>query len=97
MSWQRALQPLQEIDALPDPLNPFADVAGKRLEQDLLMMTHGPRSRPLLRRMQRYKRHVSEPLLQSRPLVQQYKDQILAVAPAASGLATYASGDDIAV
>ena len=59
------------------------------------MMTHGLRSRPLLRRVQRYKRYVSEPFLQNRPLVQQYKDQILAAASDASGLATYVSGDDI--
>ena len=59
------------------------------------MMIHGRRSRPLLSRMQRYKRRVKEPLLQNLPLVQQYKDQILAVASAASGLATYVSGNDI--
>ena len=38
----------------------FANDAGNRLEQDLLMMTHGLRSRPLLRRMQCYKRCVNE-------------------------------------
>jgi hypothetical protein len=92
----RALQPLQEVEAPPDPMDPFANVAGKRHEQDLLMMTHGLRSKPLLRRVQHYKRHVSAPLLQNRPLAQQYEDQILATASAASGLAMYVSGDDIA-
>ena len=46
---EQALGPLEEVDAPPDPLDPFADEAENRLEQDLLMMANGIRSGALTR------------------------------------------------
>ena len=58
---------LAEAEAPPDPLDPFADDAANRLEQDLLMFSNGIRTRALQRRLRRYQRYVGDPALQSRP------------------------------
>ena len=91
----RSFGPLQEAEDPPDPLDPFADEAENRLEQDLLMMSHGLRSRPLLRRVQRYKMHMNHPALQEKPLVRQYKEQVNAAASSANGMTQYVAGIDI--
>ena len=46
---------LEEADAPPDPMDPFADEAANRLEQDVLMATNGIRPRTVMRRIARYK------------------------------------------
>ena len=46
---------LQEADAPPDPMDPFADEAANSLEQDVLMATNGIRPRTVMRRIARYK------------------------------------------
>ena len=61
---ERELGNLSEAESPPDPLDPFADDAGNRLVQDLLMFAHSIRPRPLLRRVARYKRYMNEPALQ---------------------------------
>ena len=61
---ERQLGALTEVEDAPDPLEPFADEASNRLEQDLLMFESSIRPRRLLRRMQRYKRYMNEPCLQ---------------------------------
>ncbi len=77
---------LHEADAAPDPLDPFADEAANRLEQDILMVTRGFRTRALLSRLHRYKQCVNHDLLQQEPVVQQYKEKIKAASVAAPGL-----------
>ena len=68
---------LEEAKASPDVLAPFADGAGNRLEQDLLMFSNGIRTRALQRRVQRYLVYVSDPALQSRSEVQKYKELVI--------------------
>ena len=86
---------LAEAEAPPDPLDPFADDAANRLEQDLLMFTNGIRPRALQRRLRRYQRYVGDPALQSRPEVQKYKDQLQLTCASAAGRASYVAGQDI--
>ena len=69
---ERELGGLSEAVEEPDPLDPFADEASNRLEQDLLMFAHSICPRPLLRRVARYKRYMSEPALQQTSLVLQF-------------------------
>ena len=86
---------LAEADAPPDPLDPFADDAANRLEQDLLMFSNGIRPRALLRRLRRYQRYVADPALQSRPEVQKYREQVQLTCASAAGRASYVAGQDI--
>ena len=62
-----------ETYAPPDPLDPFAEEASNRLEQDLLMATSGMRTYKVMRRIQRYKNFFHEPALQENATVLQYK------------------------
>ena len=43
-----------ELEQPVDPMAAFADVAENRIDQDLLQLEGGTRSRPLLRRLQKY-------------------------------------------
>ena len=69
-----AMQPLTELDAPPDPMDPFADEASNRLEQDVLMAANGMRSRDVMRRIARYKKYMTEPAALEADVVQKYKD-----------------------
>ena len=70
---ERELGGLSEAVEEPDPLDPFADEASNRLEQDLLMFQASMRSRTLLRRMARYKRYMNASSVQDTSLVLQWK------------------------
>eukprot|EP00972_Heterocapsa_arctica_P030753 4526891-Heterocapsa_arctica.AAC.1 len=59
------------------------------------MMNNGLRSRPLLRRIQRYRKYMDHPALQSNPVVQQYREQVIAASSAPAGRAQYVPGDDV--
>ena len=83
---------LEEAEAPPDPLDPFADDAANRLEQDLLMFSNGIRTRALQRRLRRYQRYVGDPALQSRPEVQKYREQLQVSCASAAGRASYVAG-----
>ena len=86
---------LAEAEAPPDPLDPFADDAANRFEQDLLMFSNGIRPRELQRRLRRYQRYVGDPALQSRPEVQKYREQVQLTCASAAGRASYVAGQDI--
>ena len=72
---ERQLGALTEANDPPDPLDPFADEAENRLEQDLLMMANGISPKALLRRLQRRKKYFSEQLLSEKPIVLKYNEQ----------------------
>ena len=86
---------LEEAEAPPDALAPFADDAASRLEQDLLMFSNDMRTRALQRRVQRYQRYVGDPALQSRPEVQKYREPLEVACASAAGPASYVAGRDI--
>ena len=73
---------LEEADAPPDPMDPFADEAANRLEQDVLMATNGFRPRTVMRRIARYKRYMTEAAVLEMDVVQKYKDQVMQAAAA---------------
>ena len=53
---EQQLGPLEEADAPPDPLDPFAEEAESRLEQVLLMMANGMRFQARTTPFQRYRK-----------------------------------------
>ena len=68
-----SMEPPPEICQPPDPLDPFADEATNRLEQDLLMASNGIRPRAVKRRRGHYEKYFNEPALQGKDLVQKYR------------------------
>ena len=92
----KELGTLEEADAPPDPMDPFADEAANRLEQDVLMATNGFRPRTVMRRIARCKRYMTEAAVLEMDVVQKYKDQVMQAAAAFAGLPPYVAGDDIA-
>ena len=76
----RELGGLSEAAEEPNPLDPFANEASNRLEQDLLMFQASMRPRTLLRRMARYKRYMNASSVQDTSLVLQWKERVNAAA-----------------
>ena len=73
---------LEEADAPPGPMDPFADEAANRLEQDVLMATNGIRQRTVMRRIARYKKYMTQPAALQMDIVQKYKDEVVQAAAA---------------
>ena len=88
-----AMQPLTELDAPPDPMDPFADEASNRLEQDARMAANGMRPQNVMRRIARYKKYMTAAL--ETDVVQKYRDQVMQAAAAFTGLAPYVEGGAI--
>ena len=86
---------LEEVDAPPDPMDPFADEVGNRLEQGVRMVTHGIRLRTVMRRIARYKKYMAQPAALQMDLVEKYKDQVVQAAAASCVLTPYVAGDEI--
>ena len=86
---------LEEADAPPDPMDPFADEAANRLEQDVLMATNGIRPRTVMRRIARYKKYMTQPAALQMDFVQKYKDQVVQAAAASCVGTPYVAGDEI--
>ena len=89
---ERQFGNLSEAKSPPDPLELFASEASNRLEQDLFIVAHSIRPRPLLRRLARYKRYVNEPCLQQTSLVLQFKGRVNAAAAVDLWLPQYVLG-----
>ena len=86
---------LVEVNAPPDPMDPFAEEAANRLEQDLLMFSNGIRPKMVQRRVARYKKFMGDSALQETAVVKKYRDQVLQASATSAGLAQYVSGADI--
>ena len=71
----KELGPLEEVDLPPDHTDPFADMAGNRLEQDLLMVRNGINRKKVLQRMIRYKKYLTHPGA-CIVIVEKYKDKV---------------------
>ena len=72
----KELGPLEEVDLPPDHTDPFADMAGNRLEQDLLMVMNGINRKKVLQRMIRYKKYLTHPGA-CIVIVEKYKDKVI--------------------
>ena len=71
----KELGPPEEVDLPPDHTDPFADMAGNRLEQDLLMVRNGTNRKKVLQRMIRYKKYLTHPGA-CIVIVEKYKDKV---------------------
>ena len=78
----REVRPLAEVDAPVDHMDPFADEAANRLEQDVLMATNGIRPRTVMQRIARYKKYMTQPAALQMDIVQKYKDEVVQAAAA---------------
>ena len=90
-----AMGPLEEAEEPADPQDPFSELAANRLEQDLLMMEHGVRTKAVKARCAKYRRYVEEPALRDSALVLKYKASVLLSLAAARGKSTYMAGCEI--
>ena len=89
------MQPLAEDDAPHDPMDPFANEAANRLEQDVLMAANGIRPQIVMRRIARYKKYMTAPAAMETDIVQKYRDQVMQAAAAFTGLTPYVEGGAI--
>ena len=71
----KELGSLEEVDLPPDHTDRFADMAGNRLEQDLLMVMNGTNRKKVLQRMIRYKKYLTHPGA-CIVIVEKYKDKV---------------------
>ena len=72
---RRSMPPLTEVNAPPEPMNPFADEAANLLVQDVLMAAKGTRPRHVMRGIAGYREYMEAPAaLQN--VVHKYKDQV---------------------
>ena len=65
----------------------FADEAENRLDQDLLLLASGNRTRYLQRRLKKYKDFVADAATVNTEFTQKYKERVLAAAAAPPGVA----------
>ena len=80
---------MEEAEALVDPLDPFADEAENRLEQDMLMMARGIRPRVVQRRFQRYLKYCADLVPSTTVAVLKHQEQVDGVVFTPTGLAQY--------
>ena len=71
----KELGSLEEVDLPPDHTDRFAEMAGNRLEQDLLMVMNGTNRKKVLQRMIRYKKYLTHPGA-CIVIVEKYKDKV---------------------
>ncbi len=83
----------EEADSPPDPMDPFADEAANRLEQDVIMATNGIRPRAVIRRIARYRKYMAQPAALQMDFVHKYKYQVAQAAAASCVLTPYVAGD----
>ena len=76
-------------------LDSAADEASNRIEQELLILAFGDRTRPLLRRLKLYKDFAQDPATKEIEFTEKYGDRILQLEREASGC-TYIPGDEVA-
>ena len=78
-------QLLEEAQEPPNPMEGFADEAENRLDQDLLQLASGNRTRDLQRRLKKYQNLIADADAANTEFAQKYKVRILnaAVQPVA--------------
>ncbi len=93
----RSTQLIEEAEQPPDPMEGFADEATNRLEQDLLILASGQRTRPLLRRLKQYQDFVNNLAAQLTDFATKYTERITqAMSNSRAGPATYIPGCEVA-
>ena len=75
-----------------NPMEGFAGDSENRLEQDLLLLANGYRTRELLRRLKKYQEFIADADTSNTEFAQKYKERILNAAAAPQGPGTYVPG-----
>ena len=86
---------MQSAEEPPDFMQGFADVAETRLDQDLLLLASGQRSRAVMQRLRRYRSFIADPAAANTDFCVKYKARIMKVADTPQGPATYVRGCEI--
>ena len=86
---------LEEAEDAVDPMLAFADEAHNKIEQELLILAFGNRTKSMLRRLKLYKAFVQDPTTSETEFTKRYGDRILHLEREASGC-TYIPGDEVA-
>ena len=91
----RSAQLLEEAQEPPNPMEGFADEAENRLDQDLLQLASGNRTRDLQRRLKKYQNFIAAADTANTEFALKYKERILNAATATAGVVTYVPGAEI--
>ena len=86
----RAAAGIAEAEELPNPMEGFAEEAQSRIDQGLLMLESGIRTKALLRRLAVYKELVSSLSAQHADFAQQYAERVREALAATAGKSVYA-------
>ena len=73
----------------------FAVEAENRMDQDLMLLSSGHRTRDLQRRLKQYKDFIANPAAEATEFAQKYKQRISAASEASAAFGTYVPGDEI--
>ena len=88
----RAEARIADAEEPPNPMDGFAEEAENRIDQDLLMLESGIRTKELLRRLAVYKELVSTASAQQEEFVQRYAERVRQAAATPAGKSWYAPG-----
>ena len=91
----RSEELLEQAQEPPDPMESFADDAENKLDQDLMLLANGHRTRDLLRRLKKYKEFIENADTENTEFALKYKERISAASASAGELGTYVPGSSI--
>ena len=90
----RAAARIAEAEEPPNPMEGFAEEAQSRIDQDLLMLESGIRTKALLRRLAAYKELVSSPSTEHEEFAQRYAERVHQASAAPAGKNCYVPGSE---
>ena len=73
----------------------FADEAHNKIDQDLMMLENGIRTRDLLRRLDKYKVLVSSPSAQHEEFAEEYAERVREALAMSAGKSRYVPGIEV--
>ena len=79
----------------PNPNEGFADEAHNKIDQDLMMLENGIRTRDLLRRLDKYKVLVSSPSAQHEEFAEEYAERVREALAMSAGKSRYVPGIEV--
>ena len=91
----RAAARIAEAEEPPNPMEGFAQEAQSRIDQDLLMLESGIRTKVLLRRLAAYKSLVSSLSAQHEEFAQRYAERVRQASAAPAGKSRYVPGSEV--
>ena len=91
----RSAPRIAEAEEPPNPMEGFAEEAQSRIDQDLLMLESGIRTKVLLRRLAAYKELVPSPSAQHEEFAQRYGERVRQASAAPEGKSRYVPGSEV--